>query len=514
MTRGRRTAVRCSAVLAAGAVALVGPVPAAAETTSIHLQVEPTGHPPWADPNASVQVVVHASSSEHEDAVDLEVTYDLGDLYPSLDVNTSNCQPASGTRYRCTGQVVPGDSTTIGLPVTAKPDRARASGNVHVSVEAVGEVGSNRATTSVPLDVLSNRVDLSVTSNSERSYKMVGPGTRSVGAYVRYPHMIWSLPVRVTFDFAEVSSRIRVVGTNPSHGETCTELTSTRYRCERVWNGRGGAAFFGGVLVAPRSGAPPGPAGRVQIDVELVDGIDPNPGNNSYRMTLDVATGSTTVRVDVGEVTGQIGETVSLPVTMRNRGPDTVEWMGIAQPPLHGGLELVGLDGCVAGVPETGSLCTGPQWMRGGTTHTVDMRVKIHRCHDDPLLMPNIHTSNGTIERGSFGTINVVGCGGASGGGVTGGGAGTGAGSPTGDSDAVVDPDAEPTQAPVSPPAATPVAAPADTSPSTVHAGDWVPVGQPHLGTGLGMTGVILLLGLVALARSARWAFVRHAGVR
>ncbi len=514
MTRGRRIAVRCGAVLVALAVALVGPVPAAAETSSIDLQVEPTGHPPWADPNASVQVKIHASSSEHEKAVELEVTYDLGDLYSSLDVNTSTgCALASGSRYRCPGEVMPGDSTTIGLPVTSKPDRPRASGDVHVSVEAVGEVDSNRATTSVTLEVLSNRVDLSVTSNSERSYKMVGPSERQVGAVVTYPHMTWPMLLRVKFDFSEVSHRVRVVGTDPLPAETCSG-SGDHYECVRETSGRNGVAFFGGVRIAPRSGAPPGPARQVRITVEQPEGIDPNPGNNSYRMTLDVATGSTNVRVDVGEATGQIGETVSLPVTMRNRGPDTVEWMGIAQPPIHGGLELVGLDGCVAGVPETGSLCTGPQWMRGGTTHTVDMRVKIHRCHDDPLLMPNIHTSNGIIERGSVGTINVVGCGGASGGGVTGSGTGAGAATPTSDSDAVLDPDAEPTQAPASPPPATPAAAPADTSPSTVHAGDWVPVGQRHLGTGLGMTGVILLLGLVALARSARWAFVRHAGVR
>jgi hypothetical protein len=519
MTRARRVAARCGAVLVALVVALVGPVPAAASKPSVELQLEKPTWPPWADPTTAVSVGVTVSGPEGIGKVDLAATFEFGDLAAGLDIDTdSRCRAESGTRYRCEDWVHLGDQgvveTGIGILVTAKPDRPRTSGNVHVAVQAFGDVESNRATTSVPLEVLSNRVDLSVTSNSGRSYKMVGPSARPLGAVVNYPTMTWPMPLRVTFDLSDVSHRIQVVGTNTLSGETCTG-SGSRYVCVReTARGRDGVEFFGGIRIAPRSGAPPGPVGQVRISVEQPDGIDPNPGNNSYRMTLDVATGSTAVRVDVGEVTGRIGETVSLPVTMRNLGPDTVEWMGISRTPLTGGLELVGIDGCVSGVPEAGHICSGPQWMRGGTTHRVEMRVKIHRCHDDPLLMPGIHTSNGTIERGSFGTINVVGCSGTSGGGVSGGGTGTGAGSPTGDSDAEVDPDAEPTQAPASPPPATPVAAPADTSGATVHAGDWVPVGQPHLTTGLGMTGLILLLGLVLLARSARWAFVRHAGVR
>ena len=74
-----------------------------------------------------------------------------------------------------------------------------------------------------------------------------------------------------------------------------------------------------------------------------------------------------------------------------------------------------------------------------------------------------------------------------------------------------------PTRAGTSPASAPGAPTPAAGAPAVAPAGgagDWAPLGQPRLDTGLGLTGLILLLGLLATARSARWAFVRRASFR
>jgi len=174
--------------------------PTAATAATVTLSVEPYGATPYANPDTAVSVQVHVKGVESQ--VTLRATFHFGDLTDRLEVKPSECRAESGGRYVCEESVGTDGTVVLGVPVTAEPDRSPSQGSVPVDVRAFvdgTEVASGG--TQVRIDIVSNRADLSVSVNSEFSYLMVDPDSRTVAAYVRFPNLTWPLPVRATYDF-------------------------------------------------------------------------------------------------------------------------------------------------------------------------------------------------------------------------------------------------------------------------------------------------------------------------
>jgi hypothetical protein len=524
----RRTVARAAtvAVVAALAVGVTGPV-AHADPVEVDVRLR-------ADDSTSVLVNEPVGFGFQLDVPDpstpadltVTVAVDFSRVIDSIERpdGPGLCEWRS-PRYVC-DYPVPAGSTpeqySLSFGVAPRSGAAWTTGRVRATATVSGATDPNTAnnTLDYTLDVRTDRADVAA-ELAGPSYRLVGDGAGDLTVNVRTPNPGKRVTLAATFDFSDVQ---HAVAFTPDDPDECWSLGGGRLRCEQEVNGSGRTSA---TLVAshmfwmsPRSGGPTGPAGQVRVSVEQVGGQDPNPSNNSVSATLDVVRGQWLGRVDFGDVTGRVGETVTAPVTITNPGPNTFQYIAIAHTPRYGGVELVGYEGCAANPYAPSGHCAAPPWFTPGSTFQVGIRLKITRCPDSDAVGGAVAASKALVEFQEAGRLTVIGCGGAA---LPTGSAGSGAGVASGGAtpDGVTpDGAAADTTPPPTPAGAPPASAPGAPAPAAAAgapagaAGDWVPVGQPHLDTGLGLTGLILLLGLLATARSARWAFVRHIGVQ
>jgi hypothetical protein len=526
----RRTVARAAtvAVVAALAVGGTGPV-AHAEQAEVDVRLR-------ADDSTSVLVNEPVGFGFQLEVPDpstptdltVTVTVDFSRVIDSIERpdGPDRCDWRS-PRYVCDYDFKAGSTPTnrpLSFGVAPRSGATWTTGRVRAIATVSGATDPNTAnnTLDYTLDVRTDRADVAA-ELAGPSYRLVGDGAGDLTVNVRTPNPGKRVTLAATFDFRDVQ---HAVSFTPDDPDECWSLGNGRLRCEQEVNGSGRTSA---TLVAshmfwmsPGSGGPTGPAGKVRVSVEQVGGVDPNPSNNSVSATLDVVRGQWLGTVDFGDVTGRVGETVTAPVTITNPGPNTFQYIAIAHTPRYGGVELVGYEGCAPNPYAPSGYCAAPPWFAAGSTYRVGIHLKITRCPDSDGVGGAVAASKATVEFNDAGRLTVSGCAGSA---PSTGGGGHGAGvAPAGTTPDGATPDgaaadttpppapagALPASTPGAPAAATggPAGAPSDA------AGDWVPVGQPRPDTGLGLTGLILLLGLLATVRSGRWAFVRHTGAQ
>jgi hypothetical protein len=368
-------------------------------------------------------------------------------------------------------------------------------------------------------------VDIAISIGSSTYYYLPTSTGGALRPQVTVPASTQERTIRVTFDLTRVYDQVSVPA-----DERCGPAEQPRiYHCDRVLGPRQEpVSLTVRIPLEVRSGVPAGPVGQVRARATQLGNTDPNPGNTTLDFTIDVETGQgQTMRVDGGEVTGRIGETVTVPATMTNLGPDTLRWAATSFATMVPGLEVVGHEGC-AGTGYVSTRLCDTEHLAGGQSRTIGVRVRIDGCPDPHTRQFGhaIHASsnNATLEHGTFGSVTVEGCGPASTGGETGGrpggaSAGTtggGSGSPAGDPGDAASP-APPAdnvdRSAVDFAAAESAVAHGTSVPDATAAGDWVTVSDVRRGeTGIGLVGLHALLTLpviLLLARAIRWVPAR-----
>jgi hypothetical protein len=316
---------------------------------------------------------------------------------------------------------------------------------------------------------------------------------------------------RVRFNVSQVQGAVDVTG------DECAPAGGGWYHCDRdVGLTSGPTSVLIRLPLTVKSGAPAGPAGQVQAIAEQIGNHDPDTSNNSVTFTVDVDTGTgQQLRVDAGEADGHIGETVTVPVTMTNLGPNTVMWMATTFPTLVPGLEVVGHEGCAGTGYVSARLCD-TAYLAGGQSRTVGVRIRIDACPDPHTRQFGhaIHTSSNdaTFAFGTRGSVRVAGCAGPP---STSGSAASGGGWPVA-ADASTTPTPAPTMPPPSPDgmddparrlAEAEAALTGPQPPADAAGGDWVPVSDVRgVDSGIGIAGILALLILLVLTRALAWA--------
>ncbi len=189
-------------------------------------------------------------------------------------------------------------------------------------------------------------------------------------------------------------------------------------------------------------GSGPGQAGRITI----------RNATSSASITVDVMTSaqSTLAGSDV-TVSAAIGDVVSVPISLRNEGPNTLYRGGIWGFAFEDNTQLVSIDGCQPG-PER---CLRDNF-RAGTSIDITLHLRINACDIPGASGGYGLTSNpgAKFVAGRF-KVKVTGCGHGSGGGTQGGQRPAGSAQAT----AAASESAAPTSAPSAEPSITPSAA-------------------------------------------------------
>jgi hypothetical protein len=529
-----RMVTRAAAVAAVAAVAVGVAGPSAhAESAEVDVSLSAAG-PTTVLVNSPVGFSLHLNVPDPDvpAAVTVTVTVDFAQVIGSVErINSPSSCTWQSPHYVCQYQFAAGSTPALrvlSFGVAPTPGAVWTTGRVRAVATVGGATDPHTANNTVDhtLDVRTNRADVAAELLGP-GYQLVGDG--GVGGFavnVHTPNPGQRVTLAATFDFRAVQ---HAVAFSPDDPGDCSPEGAGRYRCEQEVNGSGrtSATLFvtHSFLVSPLSSGPTGPAGQVHVTVEQVGGVDPNLSNNSVSGTLDVVRGQWRGMVDFGDVTGRVGETVTAPVTITNTGPNTFEYIAIGHAPRYGGVELVGYSGCASNPRAFPDYCATPLWFTPGSTVQVGIRLRITRCPDGDGVGGIVSASKARVDSGGVGKLTVIGCAGAGpvGGGAGGGGQATGGGPVVDDgapdgaatvgSGGGGEGESAGTPAPGGPlsPTGAPLAA-AGSGGSADAAGDLVPVGQRRLDAGLGLTGLILLLGLLATARGARWMVIRRVG--
>jgi hypothetical protein len=511
---GRLTAALSGGAVAAMLLVLVAQ-PAHADT-SVDIGVRPLGPSSTYLANPEGQIGAEVLVPPRDREVEVNLRFDFSAAGGAVDISqfdwyAERCTRSDGPRYSCRLTVPPSTAEVdvhISFEVTAKEAVPWQAVAVPVEADLLNardpDLSNNRHT--LTLDVRSNLADVQ-TSVSGASHQLVTPTFGMLQVRVATPNPLRPRTLAATFDLSQVQAAV-----DPSETRECRKLSGSRVRCERVV-GRAGEsgpfleAYFTLSLTA-RPGATPGPAGRVRVTGEQVDGVDPNPSNNVATFTVDIATGQgSSVRFDVGDLTGAVGQTVTVPITVTNQGPDSVQWAGAAYHGRIAGLDFVTMDGCATGhsqQPPPG-YCGAREWLPPGVSHRLGMVFTITAC-PDPGDPPTITTSvvGGDIVAGRTAAVRVTGC----------PGGGGGQGGPAPPAGAAADPEHDPAQVA---PAVAAEHDPVQVAPASSGAphdagrpaavGDWQPVGQHGVTeSGMGAVGLAALLAMLIAARVARWA--------
>lgn len=153
-------------------------------------------------------------------------------------------------------------------------------------------------------------------------------------------------------DLSAVDSRVAVT----ANGDSCTRSGSV-IACDRVYD----------VVIAPGSTAGPGPSGHITI----------RNTTGTATISVDVLTSaqSTLASNDI-TVSGKIGDIVSVPLSVKNEGPNSFYRAGFSTLALPDDTRLVSVDGCSH---PTGFDCTR-DYFTVGTSLRVTLHLRILGC--------------------------------------------------------------------------------------------------------------------------------------
>lgn len=182
--------------------------------------------------------------------------------------------------------------------------------------------------------------------------------------------------VAVTIDLSNLDSN-RVTGfVDRGGGDAGCVTTGTRIRCEWTIDSFN-VRSFADISVRVVPGAALGPAGKFKLSGERLDEPDASTANNTSEAAVDVrGPGDSNFSVRVDDARGSIGETVTVPVTIANAGPNTLREVTLNHPTAGGGRDFKGGNGCVTSpVP----LCAVDP-VPPGATKVVNLRFYIRRC--------------------------------------------------------------------------------------------------------------------------------------
>lgn len=203
--------------------------------------------------------------------------------------------------------------------------------------------------------------------------------------------------VAVTIDFSGLD-RARVskwLVTREASDQLATDcrLVGDSVRCEWTITAEDHTQFSVNLQLA--GGVTLGPAGRISVRGERLDMPDSRPGNNTAIIETDVrGDGNATVAVNAQDAAGSVGDTVTVPVTVVNRGPNTFRKLVLSHPSGGGGTDFKGGAGCVTTpVPQ----CV-VGWVAPGATKTFNLKFHIRRCFQPMPSDPEF----GASTRGSI----------------------------------------------------------------------------------------------------------------
>lgn len=181
-----------------------------------------------------------------------------------------------------------------------------------------------------------------------------------------------SATTEVDIDLSGVAAAVELVSWDPAG--LCAPQAGQRLRCH-ITTGADSDSFR--LQLKAKPGAPLGPAGSVVATVSHEQ--DPNPGNNVARTKLDVFDQAQGARVELnapGTLSGSIGQTITLNVTARNHGPNTIGKVWIGNVEAQSGVRFAGYTGCA----HTTSITCATPIIAKGAGHTVGLRLKIEGC--------------------------------------------------------------------------------------------------------------------------------------
>ncbi len=171
-------------------------------------------------------------------------------------------------------------------------------------------------------------------------------------------------------------------------GSGCFDVNEIIY-CDKIDRLRIGAGASAG----------PGPAGRITLRNR----------ESSATIPVDVLTsaGATLASSDV-TVSGAVGDVVTVPISVRNQGPNTIPVGGIASFYFERNTQLVSIDGCAPG-PQR---CIREKFL-AGTSIDVTLKLRITACGTPNAsgVLSLRGVTDTKFAPGQF-KVNVTGCGG------------------------------------------------------------------------------------------------------
>jgi MYXO-CTERM domain-containing protein len=180
-----------------------------------------------------------------------------------------------------------------------------------------------------------------------------------------------ALEVELQIDISDLAPRVRVF--DPAPGSSCSRTTSTRFICHAPPVPAGQEHYFEFSAKADE-GAALGPAGS--IVATLLSGEEPvRPDNNTAVLPVEVVVPPLVDMVaEAGQVVTALGDPVTVPVTVRNLGPDTARAV-LVDVGLHAGMaEFLHWTNC-PNAPQI-NICLLGDMAAGSTAHvSFTMRV-------------------------------------------------------------------------------------------------------------------------------------------
>ncbi|HEU4421508.1 MAG TPA: hypothetical protein VFR67_03095 [Pilimelia sp.] len=211
---------------------------------------------------------------------------------------------------------------------------------------------------------------------STSAYRYVAAGDQAGVPFGVYGTSV--TPVTVRVDASSLAGHLTVTGIS---GTACTWTASGGGTCTFLPDGERSAR----VLVRASAQSPAGPAGRLHF--RLVGGE-----TVAATALIDVRVGGdvTDLAVAGSQVTGQVGASVVVPMTVRNLGPNTSPRWELRLAKVPDGVAFTGGSGCARGAGGV-VVCTASPHLRAGASQTVRPTFRIDRAGSDPAGRFTLH---------------------------------------------------------------------------------------------------------------------------